>query len=211
MIVRKCSVCDTYIADILDNYRVSDIVSDLNILSWICCLGDTQLSSCILCSYCSCCLDLVRILAAYRCRVRFDDIHDTACVDIILCYLIGVLEGCLFIWCKCECLSRKICVIVRKCSVCDTYIADVLDCYGVSDRVTDRNTGCRFCCLGNAQLSSCCLSRNCSCCRYLCRFVTADCCCIRFDDVHYLARINIILCHCICVSEGCLFVRSELE
>ena len=102
-------------------------------------------------------------------------------------------------------------MVVLKLAGFDTYIANILDYYGVCDRVTDRSTGCRFCCLSDAQFGCCIFSFYCRCCCYLCRIISADCCRIRFDGVHDLAGIDVILGHCVSVLEGCLFTRCQCE
>ena len=167
MVVIELAVLDTYIASVLDNDCIWDLVIDCYSFCRVSGLSDTQFCSCFLCSYCSGRLDFFRIIAADCCCICCDYIHYLSSIDVCLSHFISVSEGCLFIWCECECLSGKICVIVHQLAFLDTHITLVLNNYGVCDRVSDCSIFCRIGSLGNAQFSFCIL------CRYFagCNFV----------------------------------------
>ena len=211
MVVCKYTVRNIYVAHILDCDCVSDLFADRYAFCRISGLSDAQLCCSLFCSDSCGCLDLLRIIASDCCRISCDSILDLTGIYILLRHRIGVSEGCLFIRCQCESLTRQICVVIVELAVLDTYITSVLDDDSISDLVIDTYVLCRISGLSDTQFCSCFLCLNCCGSLDLFRSLAADCCRVSLDGVHDLARINICLCYFICISEFSLFARFKCK
>ena len=109
---------------------------------------------------CCCCCGLFRSISACRCRVRLDDVHDLARIDIILFYGIGVSEFCSLTRRQSKGLAAQVGVVIFQGSGLHADIAFVLHYYRISDRSSSFVNFSRCSSLCNAQFRLSCFRRN---------------------------------------------------
>ena len=153
--IAERNALDRYVAAVGDDDRIGDHVADLCVARLARGLRNRQSRSrCGGRDRCAC-FDFRRVVAAHRCRVRLDRVHDLARVDVRLRDGIGVSERCFFARSELERLAGEIRVIVDELAALDCDVADVLDRDRVGDRVARRHAAHRRRLLGDADLRIC--------------------------------------------------------
>ena len=210
MVIFQFAGLHAYVANILHYYRIGYRSTDCHTTCRGSALGDAQFCLRLFRGYSRRRFNFLRIISAYCCCVRLYNVHNLAIVDILLGHGVGVGDFfCFLTGSQCECLTAQVSMVINQFAVLHAYIADVLHYHSVGDRITDLSTACRISALGNAQFRLRFFCGYCCCCRNFLRIISAYCRCVRLYDVHDLARVDILLCHGVGVSEGCFLIGSQ--
>ena len=112
VVVNQLAGLHRHVAFILHNDCVGDLGTSLIDFGRVRALRDAQLCRRFFSSDSCRCADFSRIVAACCSRVRLDDVHNAACVDVSLRYSVGVGEGCFLTRSQGEGLAAQVGVVV---------------------------------------------------------------------------------------------------
>ena len=102
-------------------------------------------------------------------------------------------------------------MVIFKCAVLHADVACVGYNHCVCDLIANFHAFGRIRCLLNADLCRCVLGGHYCACLYFFRIISTDCRCICFNSVLDRTCINIVLSHCICISELCSLIRIKCK
>ena len=105
MVVSQLAVLHADVACVGYNYCIVDGIANTHAAGRICFLLNADLCCCILCGYRCGCFYLCRIFAALCCRICCYNVHDLACVDVILGYCVCISKLCCLARCQLEGLT----------------------------------------------------------------------------------------------------------
>ena len=210
MIIDQFAILNTDVAGVSNLDYISHSVTDFHTACRVSFLSDAQFCCCSNGCYCRCCADFCWIISAFCYGISFYRVLDLTSVHICLRYRIIISKCSLFTWCKCKCLVTQICMIIDQFAILNTDVAGVcnLDC--ISHSVTDFYSGCRICCLGDAQFGFCCFCCDCRSCFYLFRIFATCCFSVSCSNVNDRASVNICLSHYIGKCKCLRFTRIQL-
>ena len=211
MVINQLAVLHAHVAAVRYNDSVRNSVTDLDAARRSRSLRNAQFRCRIFSSDSCRRFHFRRIVAACCSRVRLDDVHDAACVDVSLRYRVGVGEFCSLARLKCKRLVAQVGVVINQLAVLHAHIAAVRYDDSVRNSVTDLDAARRVRALRDAQLRSCRFSSDSCRCADFRRIVAACCSRVRLDDVHDAACVDVSLRYRVGVGEFCSLARLKCK